>query len=126
MKEPYGFELILDLHMCDVSMFTRKSIRRYLKKLCDEIIFMERADLHWWDYNGIPRKQYEKLPSHLKGTSVVQFIMTSTITIHTLDDLQKVFINIFSCKVFNTDIARDFSARWFNGKINHWETVRRR
>uniref|UniRef100_A0A6H1Z9Q3 Putative S-adenosylmethionine decarboxylase n=1 Tax=viral metagenome TaxID=1070528 RepID=A0A6H1Z9Q3_9ZZZZ len=122
----YGKELIIDLHECDISTFTRKSIRNYLKQLCDEIIFMERADFHWWDYHGMSGKEYRKIPAHLKGISAVQFIMTSTIAIHTLDDLQKVFINIFSCKDFDTDAARYFTQKWFKGQLNHWEVVRRK
>lgn len=122
----YGMELILDLHECDISTFTRKSIRNYLKQLCDEVIFMERGTLHWWDYNGVDPEEYKKVPPHLKGVSVVQFIMTSTIVIHTLEDLKKVFINIYSCKDFDVDGALLFTQNWFKGKINHWEVVRRK
>lgn len=121
----YGMELIIDLYNCDVSTFTRKSIRNYLKILCDEIIFMEREALHWWDYHGIPEEDQPK-EIHLRGTSVVQFIKTSNIVIHTLDLLGNVYINIFSCKKFNADIAREFTGRFFKGDIAHWEVVRRK
>lgn len=77
---------------------------------------MKREDLHWWDYKGYPEEK-KKAPPHLKGTSVVQFIQTSTIVIHTLDDLRTAHINIFSCKDFNTDDAADFTAGYFGGKI---------
>ncbi|HUS48595.1 MAG TPA: S-adenosylmethionine decarboxylase [Candidatus Paceibacterota bacterium] len=111
----YGKELILDLHECDVSTFNRKNIEEYLKKLC-EIIDMERQDLHFWDYTGVPE---EELPTeaHLLGTSAVQFISTSDIVIHTLDILKKVFLNIFSCKDFDVDVASSFSEEYFKGKI---------
>ena len=118
----YGIELVIDLHDCDPATFTRKSIEQYLQELC-ETIDMERADLHWWDYDDAEEK--EEAPPHLKGTSAVQFIMTSTIVIHTLDDLQRVYLNIFSCKDFNTDEAAQFSASWFNGKIKNSTPIRR-
>ena len=44
----YGKEIILDLHECDPSTFTRESIGKYFKYLC-LIIDMEACDLHWWD-----------------------------------------------------------------------------
>ncbi len=124
IKNNYGHELILDLHKCDISTFTRKSIRKYLKELC-QLIKMERCDLHWWDYLGVPNEEYQKLPTHLKGISVVQFISTSTIVLHTLDDLGEIFINIFSCKDFNADEALYFSANWFKGNIKRYNRVER-
>ncbi|MCK5642103.1 MAG: S-adenosylmethionine decarboxylase [Gammaproteobacteria bacterium] len=119
----YGKELILDLHDCDTSKFTRTDIKEYLDLLCSQIE-MEREDLYFWDYMG-DLEGYEKAPSHLKGTSCVQFIRTSNITIHTLDDLCKVFINIFSCKDFNAFKAKEFTELFFGGKVvNLWEIER--
>ncbi|MFQ5788606.1 MAG: hypothetical protein ACE5H1_11580, partial [Thermodesulfobacteriota bacterium] len=63
----YGKELILDLHNCDSTTFTRKHIRNYFKKLCS-LIDMERADLHWWDDLNTPEEEKETEP-HLKGTT---------------------------------------------------------
>jgi S-adenosylmethionine/arginine decarboxylase-like enzyme len=112
----YGKELILDIHNCDVSKFNRKDIEAYLVELCDEVIDMERADLHWWDYEDQP-EEYDKAPAHLKGISCVQFIMTSNITIHTLDELGIIYLNIFSCKDFVADDVIDFTKGWFSGEV---------
>src|SRR4030042_990296 len=111
----YGKEVILDIHNCNVSKFNRKDIKKYIIQLCD-LIDMQREDLNWWDYKGYP-EEYAKAPDHLKGTSCVQFIKTSNITIHTIDPMKKIFINIFSCKNFSGTKAAKFSADWFNGKI---------
>ena len=111
----YGKELILDIHNCDTSKFSRKDIKRYLIKLCD-LIKMERCKLSWWDDYGVPPEEQQTEP-HLKGTTAVQFILTSNIVIHTLDLLGAVYINIFSCKDFDTEIAKNFSEKWFKGKI---------
>ncbi len=43
--------------------------------------------------------------------------MTSNITIHTLDDLKAVYINIFSCKDFDSAIAITFTRAWFKGEL---------
>ncbi len=108
---PYGYELILDLHGCDVSTFTRESIGKYMVTLCEEIK-MEREDLHFWDYEGVPEEE-RPTEAHLLGTSAVQFISTSDIVIHALDLLKAVYINIFSCKCYNKDIAEKITKEWF-------------
>jgi len=117
-------ELVLDLHNCDPNTFTRESIKEFFKQLCEKID-MVRCELYWWDDFETPEGEKETEP-HLVGTSAVQFIMTSNITIHTLDLLGKVFLNIFSCKYFDTAKATAFAAVWFNGRIVTQQTIERR
>ncbi len=107
----YGEELILDLHGCDASRFTRGKIEVFCKELC-ELIDMERCDLHFWDDVDVPEEEQQTHPK-TKGTSAVQFILTSTIVIHTLDLMKAVYVNIFSCKEFDTDEVAKFTAKWF-------------
>lgn len=119
----YGKELILDLHNCDNAKFTRYYINKYFKELCNRID-MEACKIAWWDYKGYP-DEYEKAPKHLKGTSAIQFISTSNITIHTLDEMNRVYLNIFSCKDFDADNAMNFTKDYFNGNIVNKQTVSR-
>jgi len=111
----YGKELILDIHNCDVSLFNRVDLEKFVKRLCG-LIDMEREDIYFWDY---PEDEHKHLPPHLKGTSVVQFIRTSNIVVHALDDLGKVFLNLFSCKDFSDNEASIFAEKWLKGKINN-------
>lgn len=110
----YGKELILDLHDCDPTTFTRESIEEYFIQMCIKID-MKRCELFFWDDFGLPPEECQTLP-HLKGTSAVQFIMTSNITIHTIDIMKRVYLNIFSCKDFDPEIVEGFSLEWFAGK----------
>lgn len=121
--KPYGKELILDIHGCDVSKFNRGAITYYLVILCKKI-GMDIEDRHFWDYGDNPEEK-EKAPPHLKGTSCVQFIETSNITIHTLDDLKKIFVNIFSCKDFETKTVGRFTAKFFKGNVVNYTVVNR-
>lgn len=109
--EKYGIELILDMHECDPETFTRESIRTYFEKLC-VLIDMQREDLHFWDDIGLPEEEKQTSP-HTQGTSAVQFILTSSIVIHALDQLKSVYINVFSCKDFDPKVAEEFSVKWF-------------
>ena len=119
----YGKELVIDLHYCDASTFTRKSIRKYFKLLCEQID-MKTEKLCWWDDYGL-KPELQQTEAHTKGTTAVQFILTSNITIHTLDLLNNVYINIFSCKDFDTDVALKFSKEWFKGKIVNSQIIER-
>jgi S-adenosylmethionine/arginine decarboxylase-like enzyme len=115
----YGKELILDIHECDISLFNRTCLTKFIEELCC-LVDMEREDIYFWDYE---EDEKQKLPPHLKGTSVVQFIKTSNIVIHSLDDLKTVFLNLFSCKDFNEDRASIFAETWFEGKITNKTVV---
>ena len=119
----YGKELIIDIHNCDSSTFTRKSIRKYFKLLCEKID-MKAEKLCWWDDHGVEPELQQTEP-HTKGTTAVQFILTSNITIHTLDMLENVYINIFSCKEFDADVAMKFSEEWFKGKMVNSHIIER-
>lgn len=116
MSEPYGKELILDIWDADPRRFTRTNIQHFLATLCDRIE-MQRADLHFWDYEGASAATYRKAPAHLKGTSAVQFITTSNVTIHTLDELRRVYLNVFSCKDFTANDAIEVALRYFGGHV---------
>lgn len=108
---PYGHELILDLHGCDSGAFNRESIEEFFSLLCDKIE-MTACELYFWDDIGLPPEECQTAP-HTKGTSAVQFILTSSMVIHTLDLLDAVYLNIFSCKEFDPDAAASFAVEWF-------------
>ena len=78
---------------------------------------MKRCELHYWDDVGVPAEDRQTHPQ-TKGTSVVQFILTSTIVVHTLDLLGSVYVNIFSCKAFDVTQAQEFTVEWF--KSSDW------
>lgn len=124
MTKPYGYELILDLHGCNPRTFKRRSLRNYYIVICDTID-MERCKLTFWDDRWTwlwkliffwDKSIQAANEPHTKGISAVQFIITSNITIHCLTDIKKVFVNIFSCKPFNPDIATETTKFWFDAE----------
>lgn len=118
----YGKELIIDMHNCKVK-FSRKMLKKFFKKVC-KLINMKREDLHFWDYKG-NKKTYKKDPDHLKGITAVQFIRTSNITIHSLDKLKRVYLNIFSCKDFNISTTLDFCSKYFKSDKVYYKEINR-
>jgi len=122
----FGKELILDMHDCDVSKFNRKDIEDYFIQLCN-LIDMVRMDLYFWDYLDAAEEDKPKLPeeAHLVGTSAIQFIRTSNVTIHTIDLFESVYLNIFSCKEFDEDVAKKFSEDFFRGNTVNFHVMDR-
>lgn len=121
--ENYGKELIIDLHKCDSLNFNRVSIKKYFSQLCI-LIDMQRSKLTWWDDYNVPIEEQQTEP-HLKGTSAVQFILTSSIVIHTLDLMGAVYINVFSCKDFDSQVVMEFTKNWFKGEIVSYHEIER-
>lgn len=113
-NKPYGYELIMDLHGCDVTTFNRESLDGYFETLC-KAIDMQKCERYWWDDVGVSEEEKQTSP-HTKGTSAVQFILTSTIVVHTLDLLKAVYVNIFSCKPYDREIAEKITKEWFGAK----------
>lgn len=124
MPNPYGKELILDLHRCDPSIMTRELIEKYFIDLC-KLINMNREDLHFWDEEGVPKEERFTEP-HLIGISAIQFITTSNITLHALTVLRRVYLNIFSCKEFDVEKALNFSKEYFKGDVVNSKSVVRK
>ena len=123
IKDVYGYELILDLQGCDVSRFNRLDIDDFFTELC-QLIDMEKCDVHFWDDEGVPDIDKQTSP-HTKGTSAVCFILTSSIVVHTLDLLESVFINVFSCKTFTPETALEFAEDWFDARDSEWSFIER-
>jgi S-adenosylmethionine/arginine decarboxylase-like enzyme len=60
----------------------------------------------------------------LEGWSALQFIETSSITVHADEVWGRCFVDIFSCKEFDPRIAAAVACRWFGG-IARLTVVRR-
>lgn len=106
---PYGMELIMDLHDCDLEgLVNREKLTEFFIELCELIDMKRHGDpLFWEDNSDIP---------HLRGVSAMQFIETSTIVCHPLPILNSVYLNIFSCKDFDSEIALKFCMDFWQAK----------
>ncbi len=94
----------VNLYGCNPNLIKNKRhIRCYVKELCKEI--------NMKPYGKTIVKRFGK--SDLNGISVLQFIETSSITLHFDETQNRAFIDIFSCKDFNENNAEDFSKKFF-------------
>ena len=119
----YGIELILDMAACNVAKFNRRDIKAYCEGLC-ALIGMDAEALYFWDDFRVPKEKRQTNPK-TKGTTAIQFILTSNITIHTLDLLATAFVNVFSCKDFDTEVAEQFTVGFFGAGNYKSQVVQR-
>lgn len=120
----YGHEVIIDLADADVSQFNRVALGEFLDKLCIDILDVRPQTRHWWDDEGVAPEERQTDP-RTKGTTVVQFLLFSNVTIHTLDLLRTVYINIFVCREFDEGSAVTFCREFFNANVARVTVVER-
>ncbi len=112
----YGPELILDLFDCDIATFNRKSLRDFGKAICKEIgMTPHKFRSEPWDDDGVAPEECQVEPDK-KGYTAIQFLMESSILIHTLELKKLALINIFSCKEFDCAKAASFTKEWFGAQ----------
>ncbi len=116
----YGPHLLLDCHGCNTKKFNRTSIKQYMKRLV-KAIKMDAEDFHFWDDEDVPEDK-KQTAAHATGTTIggvikkkigIQFIITSSIVIHTLDILERVYVDIFSCQLFDDCKAKRLTQEFF-------------
>lgn len=108
-KTVFGYELIMDLSDCDPKIISsKKKLKAYTDKLC-KLIKMKQYGKTLLPYFG-------EQAAFTKGYSLVQLIETSSITGHFSEHWNKAYINIFSCKKYNANLAKNFTKKFFKAK----------
>ena len=103
----WGKLVIINLYDCDKEIITnKKEIKLFIVELCKKIK-MKR-------FGPARIKRFGE--DSLKGYSIIQFIKTSSITIHFDEEKNRAFIDIFSCKNFDGKKAEKFSKDFFKAK----------
>ena len=108
-RKIYGTELILDLYGCsEKTIRSRRKLSEFVNNLC-ALIKMKKYGKTSIPYFGL------KNP-HTAGYSLVQLIETSSITGHFSELWNSAYINIFSCRQFDTEKAANFTKKFFGAK----------
>lgn len=104
-RRAWGLLASIDLAGCDHELIqSPKDIRRFVTTLISRIGMQPYGPMHLHKFGD----------GDLHGYSVMQFIETSSVTIH-FDDKggDRAFIDIFSCKVFDPEVAARYAQRYF-------------
>ncbi|MCE1252274.1 MAG: S-adenosylmethionine decarboxylase [Anaerolineae bacterium] len=106
--EAWGWHLALNLYDCDLSLITSaETIREYVLELCDLIKMRRFGEPTIVNFGRDPR---------VSGYSLVQLIETSNVCAHFANQSRAVYIDIFSCKYFDPQLAAEFSMSAFRAQ----------
>lgn len=102
--KPWGKSISLDLFGCNLEKISNPDvIVAYVQQVIKEINMVAHGPCHIERFGE----------GSLEGYSALQFIETSSITIHCDEPEKRAFIDIFSCKDFDVDHAAEFSKKYF-------------
>jgi len=97
----------IDLSGCDYGLLTNpKKLAEFAKKICKVTKMVP--------YGKPIVERFGQ--GELEGYSSMQFIETSTITVHLDEFGLRAFIDIFTCKKFNVNKAKKFCKSFFRAK----------
>lgn len=105
--DPYGWSLRIDLYDCDASRLrSRDGIREFVTSLCDRILGMTRHGDLLIDWFG-------SADDKTGGFSFVQLIKTSSVVGHISESRRALYLDIFSCAIFDADSAAQHAVDHF-------------
>ncbi len=103
-KKCWGMVASVDLYGCDPKLISRPApIKKFIVQLCREIGMQRHG----------PALVERFAEGALEGYSAMQFIETSSITLHFDETENRAFIDIFSCKYFDYRRAMRFCKAFF-------------
>lgn len=114
----FGTELVLDLFDCDPETIrSRERLTEYVRELC--------AVIEMTPYGQLFAERFALDDAKAAGYSIVQLIETSSITGHFCELWNSAYLNVFSCKEFDTDKAAEFTRAFFGATDIEQRVLRR-
>lgn len=106
----FGWELILNLYDCDpAKVRSRDQLLMFMHQLCREILDMKLYG------DPIIARFGEHRPVNV-GYTVVQLVETSTVVAHCSELKNSVYLEIFSCKPYDSAAVCDFCRHFFDAQ----------
>ncbi|MEK9726664.1 MAG: S-adenosylmethionine decarboxylase [Candidatus Margulisiibacteriota bacterium] len=109
LRKGFGPHLMIDLFKCSVDALDSLNLCfDFLDQLPDKIGMTKITMPHVFPYEGLVPED--------RGITGAVIIAESHITVHTFPLKSYAFIDIFSCKPFDTDMATQFCVDYFSAK----------
>jgi S-adenosylmethionine/arginine decarboxylase-like enzyme len=104
---PWGVSSSIDIYDCDAATIRNADkIRQFVAELC-ELIEMKRFGETLVVHFGEDER--------VAGFSMVQLIETSLISAHFANQTNTTYLDVFSCKTYDTAMIAEFSRMFFGG-----------
>ena len=108
MVEPWGWSTVVDLKGCNPEYIRSESkIKEFTKELIDLLEMKAFGECHVVKFGEDPR---------VTGYSMFQLIETSCITAHFAEDTNSIYLDIFSCKDYDSTQAAEFTKKFFEAE----------
>jgi S-adenosylmethionine decarboxylase len=105
---PWGMRAAIDLHGCErTQLEDPDTLRRFVPSLIDAIGMRAHGPLALDRFGD----------AELEGWSAMQFIETSSITVHADEVSGRCFVDIFSCRPFDSEVAAAIAVAHFGGTV---------
>ena len=106
-RAPWGQHLVLDFNGCPKELLADKeNILNWNKELVQAIDMVAY---------GEPVVEHFATHSHeAAGYTLLQMIETSNIAAHFAENIGQVYIDVFSCKAFDVEVALGICKKYFN------------
>jgi len=104
----WGQHLILDMADCNENISRKESLRSFVTELVDAIDMVA--------YGEPIIEHFATHSQEAAGYSLVQLIETSAISAHFSDHNRDVYLDVFSCKPFDSDIVVQVVDKYFEPK----------
>ena len=106
-QSAWGIASSFDIYNCDPDTIrSAERIQQFVVELCD-LIEMKR----FGETTVVNFGENERVA----GYSMMQLIETSLISAHFANKTNTVYLDVFSCKLYDPDIVADFAQRFFAG-----------
>ncbi|HBE90793.1 MAG: hypothetical protein A3E37_02800 [Candidatus Andersenbacteria bacterium RIFCSPHIGHO2_12_FULL_46_9] len=105
--KPWGKSLAIDLAGCDHDkLISPEGLKRFVVEVVTVVDMVAQGECYVERFGQ----------GDLEGYSAMQFIETSSVTVH-LDEVgNRAFIDILSCKDFDANKAEEFSKTYFQAQ----------
>ena len=116
--EYWGVSSCINLYDCDLSLMQNAdAIRKFVVLLCDRIKMRRYGETQVVFFGDEPRVQ---------GFSMTQLIETSLISAHFADASRAIYLDVFSCALYDPEDAARFAAEYFKAGDYHYDVVYRK
>lgn len=114
---PWGILTCIDLYDCDPETIRNAlKIRHFVSELCERIEmkrFGETQVVHFGE------------DERVAGYSMTQLIETSLISAHFANQTNTTYLDVFSCKPYDSQVVADYAKDFFKAERVNIQTVQR-
>jgi S-adenosylmethionine/arginine decarboxylase-like enzyme len=104
----WGISTTVDLYQCNPDKIrSKKAVKEFVIALCDFIEMTRFGEPIIVDFGSKPE---------IAGITLMQMIETSNITAHFANHTNNAYIDVFSCKDYDSDNVADFCQKFFDAK----------